>query len=356
VSDLNETSIGGGGAESANARVSSTPVITIGITTFNRPQSLLRAVESVLAQPDVTPGAVELIIVDDASTLPAASQMLTELRSREAIDAPGMIRIVRHEVGSGGPSAGRNDVITMARGEFILFLDDDNRLSAGSLSPLLTYLAHSTNDYVSLRRRRGDRSSFYASEGLHDGLTRDQVLWTFLVGGAFRTRAVRRSGVLFDPQISNGEDCEFVLEFVISANGFAALSDRDYVVEGDPGPDELPHISRMHQGVEFARILVNHVDRLVDIVARADLSASERSALGKRILHRSVSSYKMLVRFGKLSDDSQAHPLLTEWMTSIQRLLTDPEVRDWAHSRGMESAIDAALAHDLDRVRRALAP
>lgn len=93
-------------------------LVSVVIPTKDRPEMLRRAVLSVIGQ---TYAPVELIVVDDGSADPA----------REAIDdleSGDLERFVirRHEENQGG-SAARNTGIREARGEYIAFLDDDDR-------------------------------------------------------------------------------------------------------------------------------------------------------------------------------------------------------------------------------------
>lgn len=89
------------------------PQATIVITTRDRPEFLDRAVESALRQ---SVQDVEIIVIDDGSTLPAT------LRSVDP-----RLRCVRQEV-SVGLSGARNIGLQLARAPWITFLDDDDRL------------------------------------------------------------------------------------------------------------------------------------------------------------------------------------------------------------------------------------
>ena len=88
------------------------PSLTVVIPTHDRHDELEGAVESALAQtlPDV-----EVIVVDDASARPVRPTPHPR------------VRCVRLEVNS-GVAAARNAGLAAARGRFVTFLDDDNRL------------------------------------------------------------------------------------------------------------------------------------------------------------------------------------------------------------------------------------
>ncbi len=89
------------------------PLITVLITTHNRPTFVVEAVESVLAQ---TYSPIEVIVVDDGSG-PATAAAL----------APYMSRIRYLYQSQSGPAAARNRGLRGARGEFIALLDDDDK-------------------------------------------------------------------------------------------------------------------------------------------------------------------------------------------------------------------------------------
>lgn len=88
--------------------------VSVIIPTRNRPQFLKAALRSVLQQ---TCPIAQIIVVDDASGMPEALSPLAAL-------SPG-IEIVRR-LTRGGPAAARNSGLELARGEFLVFLDDDD--------------------------------------------------------------------------------------------------------------------------------------------------------------------------------------------------------------------------------------
>jgi len=85
------------------------------IPTYDRPQHLAGAIDSVLAQtyPDI-----EVVVVDDGSETPYAQETVAEY--------PDSVRCLVHE-GNRGLSAARNTGINAAEGEYVAFLDDDDR-------------------------------------------------------------------------------------------------------------------------------------------------------------------------------------------------------------------------------------
>ncbi len=99
-------------------------LVTIVITVCNRLQYLNRAIESALGQ---THCDVQVIVIDDGSSVDPLP----------AISAYGT-RVEFHRKQNGGVSSARNVGIDRSRGEFIVFLDDDDYLEPQAVENLLT--------------------------------------------------------------------------------------------------------------------------------------------------------------------------------------------------------------------------
>lgn len=102
---------------------------SIVIPTHDRPALLPRAVRSALAQ---TVDGMEVLVVDDASRLPAA-EVLAPL-------ADPRLRVVRND-GPRGAAGARNCGARHARGEILIFLDDDDEFEPGYPGRVLAAVA-----------------------------------------------------------------------------------------------------------------------------------------------------------------------------------------------------------------------
>jgi glycosyltransferase involved in cell wall biosynthesis len=89
------------------------PLVSVIIPTFNRPQFLTQAINSVLAQSYTN---LEVIIADDGSTDDTPDVIVGYGDRVRPLYLPH----------SGKPSVGRNAAVQAARGELIAFLDDDD--------------------------------------------------------------------------------------------------------------------------------------------------------------------------------------------------------------------------------------
>lgn len=115
--------------------------LTVAVPTYRRPQALVRAVRGVLAEIGderlaFRRGATEVLVVDNEPS-GSASPAVEALRA----EAPSGVE-VRHVVESRpGVAAVRNRALDEARGDLLLFVDDDEEPEPGWLVALLTTFA-----------------------------------------------------------------------------------------------------------------------------------------------------------------------------------------------------------------------
>ncbi len=132
------------GPERALTRLPAAPAcavsISVCITHHRRPHLLRQAVASVTAQ--IRPPE-EVVVIDDGSGDPASEACLAEL---ERDFAGRGWRVLRQENRYLG--AARNAAATASRGQFLVFLDDDNLLRPNALESFLTVQAATDADVV----------------------------------------------------------------------------------------------------------------------------------------------------------------------------------------------------------------
>lgn len=110
-------------------------MISVLMLTYNRENLVSRAIESILAQ---TYKEFEFIIVDNGST-DRSGKIADEYAAKDK-----RIRVIHRERGS--ISAGRNTALDAAKGEYIAFIDDDDRAEPDFLEFLLDLLLESGAD------------------------------------------------------------------------------------------------------------------------------------------------------------------------------------------------------------------
>lgn len=109
-------------------------LISVILPTYNRAEMLGMAIDSVLAQDYKN---WELLIVDDGST----DQTETVVAEKQKKDS----RIVYHKVENGERSRARNIGISLAKGDYVCFLDSDDRFLKDNLTNWVSYIKEHKN-------------------------------------------------------------------------------------------------------------------------------------------------------------------------------------------------------------------
>lgn len=185
------------------------PLVSVIITTFNRPALLLDAIHSVLAQ---TYRSIEIIVVNDCGQ-PVESALAT-------LETQVPISSIRHGVNR-GLSAARNSGIALARGEIICFLDDDDRFLPHHLQTVVTALREPGTDlvytdavYVREQLANGERHELARGEPFK-GIPYDRAHLLVENFVPVNTWALRRTLALragpFEESYTALEDWEFLL-------------------------------------------------------------------------------------------------------------------------------------------------
>ncbi|MCR1825337.1 glycosyltransferase [Pseudomonas mendocina] len=147
--------------------------VSVVIPSYNYARFLPRAIDSLRAQ-DFTNW--EAIIVDDGSTDDTRG-VAVELMKDDA-------RIVYLHQENAGTSAAKNAGIQLARGEYLMFLDADDLLSAGKLTAHVQHLDQNTHVDISYSRFRYFRDG--CEEQLFTRLDLSSVVeWSVVINGRY---------------------------------------------------------------------------------------------------------------------------------------------------------------------------
>ena len=186
-----------------------TPFFSIIIPTHLRPQVLRRAIASVLAQ---TFTDFEIVVVADAMDAGTGLAVAELLRPQDAF--------YKHH-GRPGPAGSRNEGVRLARGEWVLFLDDDDSFMPHHLQRLVdeiraTQGAHPVlfSDIEVIRENRMDTGI--------EQLKREPISWAsfpvaslyvknFIPNNALAFRRTILDGCAVDPHMASLEDWDFLL-------------------------------------------------------------------------------------------------------------------------------------------------
>nr|WP_281280118.1 FkbM family methyltransferase [Tepidimonas sediminis] len=123
-------------------------MLSVIVTTYRRHRHLIRALVSVLIQ-KINPddARFEVIVANDDPDDQMIDQIAQIVSGEVAYQ--GSLRVInRRTEDVGGVAASRNRAIEAARGDFLLFLDDDDFLVSGALASFVSLLKEHACDFV----------------------------------------------------------------------------------------------------------------------------------------------------------------------------------------------------------------
>lgn len=210
-------------------------LVSVYMPTRNRVRLLADAVDSVLSQ---TYRDVELIVVNDASTDD------TEMYLRRRAGTDSRLVHLRNTTPRGAP-ASRNMAITMARGDFVTGLDDDDTFLPERIGAFM--------DYWTLLISRGERPAcLYAQDvwmtnGARQRITRKQSAVTadalfrynYIGNQVFAPRAHFLEAGLFDERLPAWQDLEFLIRLLQHFGSAHLLDMPSYLFDATLRPDRI---------------------------------------------------------------------------------------------------------------------
>jgi glycosyltransferase involved in cell wall biosynthesis len=218
-------------------------MITVVISTYNRLELLREAVASVRAQ---TYREWELVVVDDASGDGTWEWLRGEADER--------VRVFRQEVNR-ERSAARNLGLEEARGELVMFLDDDDRLLPGALAALAGLLKRYPEAVAAVGARVKFRDGVYRVAIPHTPWVTCREIWPELVAAwgsvsgqnLYRTAVVREVGG-YPLWLNVVEDRKMWLD--VAVKGPVALTPEAVMEYRDHGASRVPaNIRELRLGV-----------------------------------------------------------------------------------------------------------
>jgi len=164
-------------------------LVSVVIPTYGRPDSVVGAVETVREQ---TYEPIELVVVDDCSSDPI------EPRVRDMdLDRFAAVHVRRHDENRGAPAA-RATGMEVGNGDFIAFLDDDDRWVAEKLANQVAALREAGPEavvaYTGMRIVDGDSGTVRTHKPAASGDLTKTLLCRNVVG-SYSTVLVRREAV-----------------------------------------------------------------------------------------------------------------------------------------------------------------
>jgi glycosyltransferase involved in cell wall biosynthesis len=255
--------------------------VSVIIPTFNRASFLPKTLDSVYRQ-EYRP--VELVLVDDGSTDDTESVVT---RWADAHRGPTFdVRYLYQE--NSGPSAARNLGILRSEGEYLQFLDSDDRLHPQKLSVQVTALEKEPPcDLVlgeNVQYNLPDEDPIfneYDSDRLVEESPRYEIgpaslLGGNLVNGLYRRSLCAEAGPMHEG-LSWMEDVEYSLR-VSAVASFARRIDAPFLAFGRHGGDHLTGVRRTRKGLDKGLMSTSAMEQTLDALAIPS-GASARGAV-----------------------------------------------------------------------------
>lgn len=262
------------------------PELSVIIPAYNAEATIERAVRSVLSQ---GVQAVEVIVVDDMSTDGTRATV-----SRMAAKDP---RIKLLSSGSnGGPGRARNIGVARARGEYLTFVDADDRVLPHAYKRMLETLKETGSDFISGGYRREGRSGGYRPEvtqRVHSktilrtnleqfaGVLEEPVLWNKIYRSGFWNK---KAGPI--PEDRNYEDQEPALRAALEARSFDVVDYDVYAWRTADGRETRSQSKRTIADLESRIAVVRELLSIADL-----MPADAKTVLQATVLGRDLGMY-----------------------------------------------------------------
>jgi poly(ribitol-phosphate) beta-glucosyltransferase len=211
--------------------------VTVAIPIYNAAKHIKVTLDS-LANQTMDASEFEILCVDDCST-DKSKEVIKEVQHSMS----NLILMERTE-NSGGPMIPRNDAINAAKGEFILFLDNDDFLGEETLERFYNSATANKSDviygkYVGVNGRKVPQSMFKKGNRLTADILEDNLVFSLAPHKMFRLSFLRENGFEFHPKAVVGEDQLFVMQCYIKADVITVLSDYEYYFVVSRGNENL---------------------------------------------------------------------------------------------------------------------
>ncbi|SEL73445.1 Glycosyl transferase family 2 [Butyrivibrio sp. ob235] len=227
-------------------------MVSVIIPAYNAEKYIEKCLESVC---DQTYKDLQIIVVDDGSK----DNTLQLIKQKEQNDS----RITVIQKANGGVSSARNMALSLAKGEYVFFLDADDMIELEALETLVSYAGDKNADFVSCQYSRWDDTgkrlddfNFLSGEFelSSDGARMDFVtgkLLPYHVGyevwdKLYKNEIIRNNKLLFSEECKIGEDLAFNIKYLICAVKVVCVPDRciRYVIHEDSAMGGLNDFSK----------------------------------------------------------------------------------------------------------------
>lgn len=205
------------------------------IPVYNAKETLRRCLDSLVGQQFSN---YELLLINDGST--DGSDAIC----REYASTYSCVRYFAKE--NGGVSSARNLGLEQAKGEYILFVDSDDYVSADYFASLSSALKNGTADLLMFGysnfggvSTEWDTGEFYENEevGVAERISSamQQYLFSSLLSKVFKKQIIEQYNMRFGNDLVIGEDQAFIFTYAMHIRSIGSIEDHLYNVDVSDG-------------------------------------------------------------------------------------------------------------------------
>lgn len=213
---------------------------------YNVEPYLAEAIESILTQDIGFEGSVEMILVDDGST--DGSGAICDKYQQQF---PNNIKVIHKE--NGGAASARNIGISHCEGQYISFMDADDKLTSGTLSDVYRFFStcDATVPFVSVpvyffeKRDFGHRLNYkYECESPRIiDLTHEYSFVQMSASSAFFRREILQ-GRSFDMTLKYAEDAKLIMDILLDCPKYGIVPSGRYMYRTRNALDSALNVSK----------------------------------------------------------------------------------------------------------------
>ncbi|MFY9995073.1 MAG: glycosyltransferase family 2 protein [Leclercia sp.] len=223
--------------------------ITVIVPVYNRENLILGCIDSINNQ-TLDKKRFEVIFIDDNSS----DKSVTAIDYTIGKDVNH--RIIKRPVGSGNASAPRNEGIKIAKGNYIFFMDSDDKISETLLEDAIDCAEKNDSDviYFKITADAGIGAPirpFKKGDVYNADITKNHLMRSLAVYKLFRASLLKYNNILFNPSIAVAEDKLFMCQVHAVANKVSILANKGYYHRcNHEGDSEDGHLSKRGMSIE----------------------------------------------------------------------------------------------------------
>ena len=267
------------------------------IPVYNSEKTIKRCIESIALQ---NRGDVEIIIINDGST-DESDNICRALQNEHS----NLIYIQKE---NGGVSSARNEGLSAANGEFVMFVDSDDYIDEKSFEIIDKYtksnadfyqfgfsivankIVKETREFSECVAESSKEKEAFISEGV---VTRSiNSPWAKI----FRREIIEEKNLRFCEELSTGEDLTFVFTFLLYTKKIERLTDKIYFA--DIGNEES--LSRRYRE-KLSEQLIGVYDNMVSALQKSKLESNQINNSLAWLFYRNAYSVANDISKSKLS-------------------------------------------------------